>query len=522
MESTNTCIIINEQEQYHLYQQYQHESCLCHRAALINMEIDRRLLLESQENNNDNNSNLSLNYTAGNSRPNPNLARGANLRKAGDSIKEAIEARKYAQEIARNNPKNPVTAIANACWENDPKIMRGDSLTALAPFVYEKYGPVLSMLTFANTHCVDTSEGIVMIDCGTKFQAPRISKAAKDVLKKKLHTAIYTHGHIDHIGVNFMPEFKDDNYRVVAHENVVGRFDRYIKTNGYNTIINQRQFQLPKESYQFQNEFRYPDLTYSDYLRFDVGEETFELFHGKGETNDATIIWMPKHRYCFVGDFFIWNAPNAGNPQKVQRFPEEWAEAAAKVLSLNPKIVFAGHGPPIIGEERVQEAFSNQKKLLDEICQHALNGMNAGKSLGEIMRTTPINKSLISKPYLQPKYDDPRWFVATLWRRYAGWYTFDVRHLLPVDASDVGTELAKLVGSAEKLAKHAEKIMTEGGDEKLGIALEIAEYAAAAAGASTETHLIRSKILRAMEKRETTLMASSIYRAAAQDSEAKL
>ena len=57
--------------------------------------------------------------------------------------------------------------------------------------------------------------------------------------------------------------------------------------------------------------------------------------------------------------------------------------------------------------------------------------------------------------------------------------------------------------------------MTEGGDEKLGIALEIAEYAAA--GASTETHLIRSKILRAMEKRETTLMASSIYRAAAQD-----
>ena len=67
--------------------------------------------------------------------------------------------------------QNPVTAIANACWENDPKIMRGDSLTALAPFVYEKYGPV-SMLTFANTHCVDTSEGIVMIDCGTKFQAP--------------------------------------------------------------------------------------------------------------------------------------------------------------------------------------------------------------------------------------------------------------------------------------------------------------------------------------------------------------
>ena len=50
------------------------------------------------------------------------------------------------------------------------------------------------------------------------------------------------------------------------------------------------------------------------------------------------------------------------------------------------------------------------------------------------------------------------------WFLFYSWYTFDV---LPVDASDVGAELAKLVGSAEKLAKHAEKIMTEGGDEKI-------------------------------------------------------
>ena len=106
-----------------------------------------------------------------------------------------MAARKYALEIAAKNPDQPVTAIADACWENDPKIMRGDSLTALAPFVMERFGPVLSMLTFANTHCVDTSEGIVMIDCGTKYGAPRIGKAAKDVLKKNLHTAIYTHGH---------------------------------------------------------------------------------------------------------------------------------------------------------------------------------------------------------------------------------------------------------------------------------------------------------------------------------------
>ena len=94
-----------------------------------------------------------------------------------------------------------------------------------------------------------------------------------------------------------------------------------------------------------------------------------------------------------------------------------------------------------------------------------------------------------------------------------------MRHLLPVSAGDVGKELAKLVGGADKLAEFAAKIMNEGGPRKLGIALEIAEMAAKAEEGAKRGHEIRAQILRAMEKRETTLMARSIYRAAAIDSE---
>ena len=44
-----------------------------------------------------------------------------------------------------------------------------------------------------------------------------------------------------------MPEFKDDNYRVVAHENVVGRFDRYIKTQmDIILLLINDNFNLPK------------------------------------------------------------------------------------------------------------------------------------------------------------------------------------------------------------------------------------------------------------------------------------
>ena len=39
---------------------------------------------------------------------------------------------------------------------------------------------------------------------------------------------------------------------------------------------------------------------------------------------------MPGRRILCCGDLFIWATPNAGNPQKVQRYPRDWAGGAAR------------------------------------------------------------------------------------------------------------------------------------------------------------------------------------------------
>ena len=167
-------------------------------------------------------------------------------------------------------------------------------------------------------------------------------------------------------------------------------------------------------------------------------------------------------------------------------------------------------------------------RLLDGIVKYALDGINSGLPLATIMASVPVPSELTSLPYLRPAYDDPRWFVATLWRRYCGWYTFDIRHLLPESAANVGTELAHLVGGPAKLAKHAEKLVDQDGPARLGIALEIAELAAAASEQEGDNativtaHRVRARVLRALQRRETSLMARSIYRSAARDSEAKV
>src|SRR5205085_9528348 len=66
----------------------------------------------------------------------------------------------------------------------------------------------------------------------------------------------------------------------------------------------------------------------------DLGDLTFELRHARGETDDATWTWIPERKIVAPGDLFIWAAPNAGNPQKVQRYCGEWAVALREMSAL--------------------------------------------------------------------------------------------------------------------------------------------------------------------------------------------
>ena len=205
---------------------------------------------------------------------------------------------------------------------------------------------------FANSAVVDTDDGLVAVDTSGVFHAEHVHETVRTWSPRRLDTAIFTHGHIDHVfGVDLYEEEARTNGweppRVVAHAALADRFDRYRITAGYNGVINQRQFRAP--SLQWPTEYRYPDETYTDSLTLEVGGERFELFHDRGETDDATWIWSPERRILFAGDMFIWASPNCGNPQKVQRYAKEWAAALRTMATREPEILLPGHGLPIVG-----------------------------------------------------------------------------------------------------------------------------------------------------------------------------
>ena len=212
---------------------------------------------------------------------------------------------------------------------------------------------------FANVCAFATPDGVVLVDTGSSFTARAVHEELRRWTGQRLNTAVYSHGHIDHVGGvrAWEAEAADRGWpapTVIAHEAVPRRFDRYLLTTGYNEVINQRQFGL--KDLRWPTDYRYPDRTYRDELPLEVGGRRFTLRHEKGETDDHTVTWVADRRVLCCGDLFIWASPNAGNPQKVQRYPGEWADALRRMITLEPECLLPGHGLPVVGADRVRQA----------------------------------------------------------------------------------------------------------------------------------------------------------------------
>ncbi len=331
--------------------------------------------------------------------------------------------------------------------------------------------------SFANVSAIDSDEGLLLVDTGSAFMAADVHRTLRTWSSSRLHTAVYSHGHIDHVfGVPvWAAESQEAGWPqpvVVAHEALPARFDRYIMTAGYNGIINRRQFNI--DTLEWPTEYRYPDRTYRDHLELEIGGRRAELHHARGETDDHTWTYLPDVRVLCCGDLFIWASPNAGNPQKVQRYPLEWAEALRAMLSLydspggGPDVLLPGHGYPVVGADRVRQALGDTAELLESLVEQTLALMNSGARLDEVIHTVVPPPALMERPYLRPVYDEPEFVVRTVWRLYGGWWDGNPATLKPAPEHAIARELANLAGGAGALADRALSLLEGGGSEETG------------------------------------------------------
>jgi alkyl sulfatase BDS1-like metallo-beta-lactamase superfamily hydrolase len=381
---------------------------------------------------------------------------------------------------------------------------------------------------FSHVVAFDAGEELVLFDTSLEAFAPRILASLRGWSDRPIHTIAYTHGHVDHVGgaqafVEEARERGDPAPRVVSHENVPDRFARYQKTSGYNAIINARQFgagrrlsSIGSEAGAFGPEvWVRPDVTFRDRVRLRAGELDLELRHARGETDDHLWAWIPQHRALCTGDFLIWVFPNAGNPQKVQRYPLEWAAALREMAAQGAELMLPAHGLPLAGAARIRTVLDDVATVLESLVRQTLDLMNEGARLDQVLQTVSLPKELLEKPYLRPVYDEPEFVVRNVWRLYGGWFDGNPAYLKPAPESALATELAGLCGGAARLAARAQEL-AEAGD--LRLACHLAELAVLAAPDDKTAHATRQLVYERRRENESSLMARGIYGAAARES----
>ncbi len=366
----------------------------------------------------------------------------------------------------------------------------------------------------------ETDEGIVLVDSGLAALGPALAAMLREKTKAPIHTAIFTHGHVDHaFGLKAFLVPGQAAPRVIAHKATLARFERYAQTSRHNAAINARQFggavQAAESGDRFNN-FKFPDLLpdtlFDEELSTRVGGVTFEVRHARGETDDHAYVYCPERRVLCSGDFFISSMPNAGNPQKVQRYPWDWAAALRAMAALDIEALCPGHGGPVVGDQpKIKRMLGETADFLEALVAATLAALEKGSPPHvDIVRSvaTPTSDS----PWLQPIYDEAEFIVRNVLRHYGGWWAGRPSDLKPAERQAVAREVAQLAGGALVLAARA-NALAAAGDVRL--ACHLADYALEAA---PDDVVVQREVAALYEQRaasEAGLMARNLFKSAA-------
>jgi glyoxylase-like metal-dependent hydrolase (beta-lactamase superfamily II) len=373
---------------------------------------------------------------------------------------------------------------------------------------------------FSGVTGFETDDGLVLVDSGLKPLSPMLASMLRQHSQAPVHTVVLTQGHLDH--AYGIPAFLSKGQfppRVVAHRAMPFRFARYARTAGHNRAINARQFgahavgRVESAMSDFGPPEMGPTQVYDGRLDLEVGGVRFELHHCRGETDDHTWVFCPDRSVLCPGDLFIWAAPNAGNPQKVQRYPEEWAHGLRQMAAVGAHTLCPGHGGPIVNDPAlVRQVLDDTAEFLEIIVERTIEAMNAG-SPPHVDLVHRVALPETDAPWLRNMYDDAEFIIRSVIRRNGGWWTGRPSELKPAPRAALAQEIAALAGGAGVLAKRALALLDEG---QFRLAGHLADQALEAEPNNEVVQQAVARVYEARSQEESSLMASNLFAWAAE------
>ena len=385
----------------------------------------------------------------------------------------------------------------------------------------------------ANSCVFETTKSLVIFDLPIRQNAQKMFDQVRQISDKPVKYFVYSHGHFDHAFgyAPFLEEIKKkrwDKPEVIAHENCIKRFEKYRLLDEYHDWINKMQFSsvrgVTQEKLVNATETLDPTIILrgnNGEFKFELGDINFELYHDKGETDDSIWLWVPEKKTICAGDLMISSFPNVGNPFKVQRYPKDWDIAMEKMMQKNAEYLVPGHGPLIIGKQKVEEVLSITAEVMHFVHDEVVKRLNERKWFEQIYHEMLeiYPDKFRNHKYLREIYGSYRFAIHATYRLYHGWYNSgNPTDLFPAKSEEIASELLK-INNERKYLDHAKKLKNEG---KLQLALHILDVIIKGIpNPDNETVLealnLKYDLLNKITEKETSFIAINILQNAANE-----
>jgi len=372
-----------------------------------------------------------------------------------------------------------------------------------APVEFVRINDFISMARgIGNVFMIETPEGNVVYDTGVAWQ----SAEQRDLLREKSDRAathiVISHAHGDHNGgIPAWQEDIDGGAEIVAHERYAYTNRIYADTDEYLWRVRTGTLYPVHDRPQVANFRKYvPNRTVDideDY-GFEVGGVRFRAIaaENSAEGEDALLLWLPDHGILLTGDFYGCLYPMVPNLYTVRgeklRDPIGYVNALDRLIALRPKLLLPAHFDPVRGEEYIVKTLEVTRDGVQYVYDETVKGMNAGKSVYELMRTIELPAEL----EISQGHGKVSWNVRAIWELLAGWFYYeDIADLYAVPMKEVFPDLVALAGGSAPIVARAQAFFDRGEALK---ALRLLDVAKASGPEPKEALRLRLAILQGM------------------------